>query len=584
MAKAKTRAPSKSAAATTTAPSRKRKTGQDEAPPRETSVKRARNGHVDIKSTPMKKTAKQGLARNRRPRKATVQAAKGGSQKPVEEDPFTKVVVSSIKSDSKHKVDDLVAATTASAKGLTLGAAETKHPAKKTKVAKKGAAEESSSQTTKPAPKSHHRHTNKEAINPSPVLPTEVGKVLVFGNGDCGQLGLGEDILQRKKPYPLQALDDEEIVDIAAGGLHNMALTKDGRLFSWGCNDQKALGREGDEMEPAEIKLEINGERVQFIKMACGDSVTVALTGHGVYSWGTYRSAEGLLGFNQEKEIQATPMLVAGIDDEIVDLSVGADHVLALTRYGEVYAWGNGQQHQIGRRIIERRKRNGLRPVKLGLKNVVHIGTGAFHSFAVTQKGELYTWGLNNFHQCGVDPEDGGDEPVVPMPTLVRSLSHTKVRQVMGGVHHTMVLTEDGAVYGFGRSDSHQVGLPYTSLPEDVEAMKRKKEEARKRAELYDQPFDEAEFSTHKKAISKPTLLPDCPKFATLGVGSNHNIGLTADGDIYSWGYGDMLALGNGEEEDEETPTLVTGKRLEDTKVIRIAAGGQHSVLLVQPK
>ncbi|KAJ1656952.1 hypothetical protein IWQ61_003574 [Dispira simplex] len=588
MAKAKSTVLPKSTAATTTAPSRKRKTGQDEAPPRVTSAKRARNGHVDIKSTPMKKVAKQGLARNRRPRKPALLSVKGGSQKPVEEDPFTKVVVSPIKMESKTKVDGLVSVTVAATKGLTLGAAETKRPAKKTKVTKKAAAEEpssqSSNQATKSVSKSHQRHANKEAINPSPVPPTETGKVLVFGNGDCGQLGLGEDILQRKKPYPLQALDDKDIVDIAAGGLHNMALAKDGRLFSWGCNDQKALGREGDEMEPAEVKVEVNGERVHFIKMACGDSVTVALTDHGVYSWGTYRSAEGLLGFNQEKEIQATPMLVAGIDDEIVDLSVGADHVLALTHYGEVYAWGNGQQHQIGRRIIERRKRNGLRPVKLGLKNVVHIGTGAYHSFAVTQKGELYTWGLNNFHQCGVDPGDGGDDPVVPMPTLVRSLSHTKVRQVVGGMHHTMVLTEDGAVYGFGRSDSYQVGLPYTSLPEDIESMKRKREEARKRAELYDQPFDETEFSTHKKAISKPTLLPDCPKFVTLGVGSNHNIGLTADGNIYSWGYGDMLALGNGEEDDVETPTLVTGKRLEDSKVIRIAAGGQHSVLLVQPK
>lgn len=56
------------------------------------------------------------------------------------------------------------------------------------------------------------------------------GKVYVFGTGDCAQLGLGEDIMSRKKPANLAVLNDKEIVDIAAGGMHNMALTKDGKV------------------------------------------------------------------------------------------------------------------------------------------------------------------------------------------------------------------------------------------------------------------------------------------------------------------------------------------------------------------
>jgi hypothetical protein len=52
----------------------------------------------------------------------------------------------------------------------------------------------------------------------------------VFGTGDCAQLGLGEDILSRKKPANLAALNDEQIVDIAAGGMHNMALTAEGKV------------------------------------------------------------------------------------------------------------------------------------------------------------------------------------------------------------------------------------------------------------------------------------------------------------------------------------------------------------------
>lgn len=44
-------------------------------------------------------------------------------------------------------------------------------------------------------------------------------------------MGLGEDILSRKKPANLAVLNDKEIVDIAAGGMHNMALTKDGKVY-----------------------------------------------------------------------------------------------------------------------------------------------------------------------------------------------------------------------------------------------------------------------------------------------------------------------------------------------------------------
>ena len=65
---------------------------------------------------------------------------------------------------------------------------------------------------------------------PAPARETTPGRVYVFGTGDCAQLGLGEDILSRKKPANLAALNDEQIVDIAAGGLHNMALTVDGKV------------------------------------------------------------------------------------------------------------------------------------------------------------------------------------------------------------------------------------------------------------------------------------------------------------------------------------------------------------------
>ena len=55
---------------------------------------------------------------------------------------------------------------------------------------------------------------------------TETGHVLVLGQGDVGQLGLGEDILERKKPAPVSL--PEDIVQVAAGGMHTVCVSASG--------------------------------------------------------------------------------------------------------------------------------------------------------------------------------------------------------------------------------------------------------------------------------------------------------------------------------------------------------------------
>ncbi|KAF9363370.1 hypothetical protein BGX34_004318 [Mortierella sp. NVP85] len=385
---------------------------------------------------------------------------------------------------------------------------------------------------------------------PKPTRPSTPGRVYVFGTGDCAQLGLGEDILSRKKPANLAALNDEQIVDIAAGGMHNMALTAEGKLWSWGVNDQRTLGRSGDEYTP----LPVEGlDTVKIVKVACSDSLTVALTEDGyVYTWGTFRSAEGILGHSKEKEVQELPTIVHGIHD-VVDIATGTDHVLALDSKGMVYSWGNGQQMQLGRRIVARRMLNGLTPESVGAKGIAKVGAGSYHSFGIDKDGKAYSWGLNTYGQCGND-----DPRVENIPTVapIVALQEEIMVDIEGGEHHTIALTKDGRLYGFGRSDSHQLGLGYTEEPGTEDP------------------------TGHKKAIRHPTVIPGLPPVKAISVGGNHTLALTQTGDVYAWGFGEMLACGNGEEEDVETPLKLTGQQIENCRVLKVAAGGQHSVIL----
>ncbi len=52
-------------------------------------------------------------------------------------------------------------------------------------------------------------------------------------------------------------------------------------------------------------------------------------------------------------------------------------------------------------------------------------------------------------------------------------------------------------------------------------------------------------------------------------------------GEAYAWGMGTNLQLGTGEEEDSWIPVKITGKKIENCRVIDASAGGQHTALLV---
>ncbi|OMJ29113.1 Protein pim1 [Smittium culicis] len=465
--------------------------------------------------------------------------------------------------------------------------------APKQKKAKKHVTEERVILPLPSAPKKYMAKKGAVEINKFPQLKASVGSVLVFGNGDCGQLGLSDDVQERKKPTIIQDLEGKRIVDISTGGLHNIAITEDGKLWSWGCNDQKALGRSGDEYVPMPVE---GVDGLVFVKVSCGDSISVALTNEGrVYTWGTYRSSEGILGHSDGTEVQSLPLMVDLLSNiKICDITTGVDHVLALSVTGDVFCWGNGQQHQLGRKVIERRKLAGLHPQKLSLKGIKLIGAGAYHSFAVSVKNELFSWGLNNFGQCGLNQGSGGDEPVVEVPTEVSSLSGQVIVNVSGGEHHTIVMNSKGELFAFGRSDSFQTGLPLETIEKfarDKEEELHKSEKKNKSKSASNTDGENKDIATventantstgFKKMVPVPTRIPNLPEIENYVCGSNHNLAISkSDKKLYSWGYGDMLQCGNGEEEDVQVPTLVTGKNIDSRQIYLVSAGGQHSVIL----
>ena len=56
------------------------------------------------------------------------------------------------------------------------------------------------------------------------------GFVLSMGQGDTGQLGQGDEVLERKKPGFVKGIEDVQIVQVVAGGMHSLALSSTGQV------------------------------------------------------------------------------------------------------------------------------------------------------------------------------------------------------------------------------------------------------------------------------------------------------------------------------------------------------------------
>ena len=229
--------------------------------------------------------------------------------------------------------------------------------------------------------------------------------------------------------------------------MHCVALSIDGKLYSWGCNDDMALGREGEEDYPAPITTL---EHEFIVDVACGDSITLALTKQGtVYSWGTFRDSRGVFGHSVSQTRQKEPALIAELKD-VIGIACGTNHAAALTANDKIYTWGVGEQGQLCRKIMSRHTYEAsLKPRAINFKPFKKLPffkgvyCGSYHTFLLQKEGSVYACGLNNHGQLGIGPYSPEDNF---NPYLVEALEGKDVVQLAAGEHHSMALTSGGII------------------------------------------------------------------------------------------------------------------------------------------
>ena len=377
------------------------------------------------------------------------------------------------------------------------------------------------------------------------------GIMLVFGQGDFGQLGLGEDVTEKMRPAAISEYQD--VIAIAAGAMHNVCLRKTGEVLTYGCNDEGALGRdttkEGSETVPDTVELP--GKAIQ---VTAGDSHTAALLEDGrVFAWGTFRDTHGSMGLtlkgNERFPIEILPKI------KVVKIASGSDHLVLLSENGRIYTCGRGEQGQLGRVAARTASRNSRQGIGLLLiPGIVEfkiskklqfddIWAGNFCTFVKEhKKGDIYVFGLNNFHQIGLKNSD-----INFHPQISKTFSGKVWKHISSGEHHTIALDDAGQVFVMGRKEYGRLGLGSNCL--DAEEL---------------------------------TLVPtlSSTKCIDVGAGSRESFAVTESGELYSWGMGTNGNLGTGDVKDVDEPVLVKGKQLEGKTVVRVSGGGQHTLAL----
>lgn len=278
--------------------------------------------------------------------------------------------------------------------------------------------------------------------------------------------------------------DASHIRSIAAGEFHALYLTKQGNLYSCGNNEVGQLGRIDDRSK----------------------------SNYPVAAVETFKGCV------------------------ISAIACGVQHSMALDEWGQPFSWGSDDMGQLGSMLGQSFQSKPKIIKCLATKNVIQIACGEYHSLALTNNGEMYTWGANSFGQCGL----GYTTKKESTPKLISTMIGVPIAKIACGGNHSFALSKSGAVYGWGKNSHGQLGL---------------------------QDKEHKSYPKHLKTLRNV-------KVCHIDCGEDFTVFLTLDGGVFTCGAGEYGQTGHGTNKDEMVPRKVM--ELMGSTVTQVACGRRH--------
>ena len=314
-------------------------------------------------------------------------------------------------------------------------------------------------------------------------------RVLAWGRNFHGQLGDGT-VNNQYSPVDITdniSIDDNDYIEVIEGGAEtSIALTNGGDTLFWGDTTDYQDGQAEIKYAPQTTPAKAPWLDEYDLDISLGYKSGIFINGKGmVGTWG--RNTNGELGRTKGDELNksgnAMPAyyitdnldLIEG--DEVIDVEAGNGVMMVITKYGQVYIWGDDRTGMLG---IGGEVANPNDPVS-GLdytstpKNITdlfdltegdlisQVSIGNSSVIALSQYGQVYTWGAGMYGQIG-DGLTVGRQEITNITEYFELNQGVTIEKVLASgagdnliASYVYAIDSDGAVYAWGGSAK---GLP----------------------------------------------------------------------------------------------------------------------------
>lgn len=246
------------------------------------------------------------------------------------------------------------------------------------------------------------------------------GDLWVWGDGDLGKLGLGDHVLKSCIAAPRHLNLGVPIIKVVLGSSHTLVLTASGELITWGAGYYGRLGTNSTKSHSSPIKIRFPIKGVQIVDIAVGSYHSMAVSSVGdLWVWG---KGENILS---EKDV-LTPYIFAKLESpsgvpKIYSVHAFGDVSYAITQSGSLWIWGpeNSESQNIqGLEGSAKVKSHTGRAEMIILPgNAVGVSGSTTHHVCLLASGEVVSWGEPSRGKLG--QQDVANKKYIQDPALV---------------------------------------------------------------------------------------------------------------------------------------------------------------------
>eukprot|EP00656_Telonema_subtile_P053441 TRINITY_DN7756_c0_g1_i18.p1 TRINITY_DN7756_c0_g1~~TRINITY_DN7756_c0_g1_i18.p1 ORF type:complete len:336 (-),score=73.65 TRINITY_DN7756_c0_g1_i18:196-1203(-) len=234
------------------------------------------------------------------------------------------------------------------------------------------------------------------------------------------------------------------------------------------------------------------------------------------------------------------PRRVKGLNDHfIMQVACGSFHTAAITEFGQLYTWGQGSRGQLGHKNNMDQCEAKLVDSLFSNRSVL-VDCGHVHTMCLLNNGDVVSFGGNSSGQLG-----HGDKEDESTPKLIASLTGEVIRTIACGFQHSAAVNSYTTVYTWGEGTGFRLGQGG-----EIDA-------------------------------TLPTRVPelDVAQIRDIKLGIYHSVALSDTKRVYTWGLNDQRQCGH-----DDKPAVLKEPRnvdaIEGQDVEQIACGGFHTYAL----